>query len=298
MMSHPEQESEKLMVYGGLTSNDGDGDGDGDGGDGGDDDEENLRDLSTLCEMKGHTSHIIGVTCNPIADLDSGASEQTAVSIEENGIHLWDLGASSATETASCLDSKEPLRAGCWDPHHLENFVTVQGTSVCVRDLRTLGKSSDGRLTISDAHRDTITSVDYNPNKPFHIVTAGKDRQSRIFDLRKPECALKVLGGHSHWVYTASYNRFHDQLLLTSGSDSIVNLWSVVSVSSAPLGELEDPQNEKEGDKLVGAYDSHEDSVMGHAWSCYDAWVFASLSYDGRVVVNHVPSTEKYKILL
>ena len=91
-------------------------------------------------------------------------------------------------------------------------------------------------------------------------------------------------------------------------------------MSSAPLGELEDPQTEKEGDKIVSTYDSHEDSVLGircrlsplllqrrtpptpwmsgTAWSCYDAWVFASLSYDGRVVMNHVPSTEKYKILL
>ena len=46
------------------------------------------------------------------------------------------------------------------------------------------------------------------------------------------------------------------------------------------------------------SFDEHEESVYSVAWSACDAWVFASLSYDGRVVINHVPSTEKYKILL
>jgi len=41
-------------------------------------------------------------------------------------------------------------------------------------------------------------------------------------------------------VWQVQYNRFHDQLLLSSGSDASVKLWNIVSVSSAPLGELED----------------------------------------------------------
>lgn len=56
--------------------------------------------------------------------------------------------------------------------------------------------------------------------------------------------------------------------------------------------------SEKEGDKIIKQYDEHEDSVYSIAWSSCDAWVFASLSYDGRVVINHVPAAEKYKILL
>ena len=48
----------------------------------------------------------------------------------------------------------------------------------------------------------------------------------------------------------------------------------------------------------VQAYDEHDDSVYGAAWSAADPWTFASLSYDGRVVVNQVPNATKYKILL
>ncbi len=42
-------------------------------------------------------------------------------------------------------------------------------------------------------------------------------------------------------VWTVRYNRFHDQLILSAGTE-LVNLWSIVSVSSAPLGELEEQQ--------------------------------------------------------
>ena len=41
-------------------------------------------------------------------------------------------------------------------------------------------------------------------------------------------------------VYTAKFNKFHDQLILSAGTDSIVNLWRVSSISSAPLLDIND----------------------------------------------------------
>ena len=38
--------------------------------------------------------------------------------------------------------------------------------------------------------------------------------------------------------------------------------------------------------------------LAGVAWSLADPWTFASLSYDGRMIVNKVPSHTKYKILI
>lgn len=51
-------------------------------------------------------------------------------------------------------------------------------------------------------------------------------------------------------------------------------------------------------DTVVQVFEEHEDSVYAVEWSSTDPWVFASLSYDGRLVINHVPRTEKYRILL
>mmetsp|Transcript_18737 Transcript_18737/g.35370 ORF Transcript_18737/g.35370 Transcript_18737/m.35370 type:complete len:125 (-) Transcript_18737:188-562(-) len=122
---------------------------------------------------------------------------------------------------------------------------------------------------------------------------------ARFWDLRNPSRPINQLGGHTHWIWQIRFNRYHDQLLLTAGTDSVVNLWSIVSASSAPVGELEGTgsTSEKEGDKRIKKYEDHRDSVYSVAWSS-DAWVFASLSYDGTVVVNNVPQSEKYKILL
>ena len=51
-------------------------------------------------------------------------------------------------------------------------------------------------------------------------------------------------------------------------------------------------------DGLVAKYAQHEDSVYSVAWSSVDPWTFASLSYDGRVVVSTVPPEEKRKLVL
>ena len=51
-------------------------------------------------------------------------------------------------------------------------------------------------------------------------------------------------------------------------------------------------------DGVIATYEEHEDSVYAAEWSTADPWLFASLSYDGRVVINRVPKAEKYKILL
>ena len=51
------------------------------------------------------------------------------------------------------------------------------------------------------------------------------------------------------------------------------------------------------GDAVIKEFEEHEDSVYAVEWSGVDPWVFASLSYDGRLVINHVPSKEKFRIL-
>lgn len=51
-------------------------------------------------------------------------------------------------------------------------------------------------------------------------------------------------------------------------------------------------------DSVVSTYEEHEDSVYAAEWSSADPWLFASLSYDGRLVINRVPRALKYQILL
>jgi len=55
---------------------------------------------------------------------------------------------------------------------------------------------------------------------------------------------------------------------------------------------------EKDSDRLIRRYTDFDESVLGLTWSRVHAWVFASLSVDGRFQVTQVPPAEKYRILL
>lgn len=63
--------------------------------------------------------------------------------------------------------------------------------------------------------------------------------------------------------------------------------------SLVPCRSQEPPQ-----DSVIATYEEHEDSVYAVDWSSADPWLFASLSYDGRLVINRVPRALKYHILL
>ncbi len=48
---------------------------------------------------------------------------------------------------------------------------------------------------------------------------------------------------------------------------------------------------------MIGSYGEYEESVYCCDWSAADPWTYASLSYDGRIIVNRVPPAVKYAIL-
>ena len=78
---------------------------------------------------------------------------------------------------------------------------------------------------------------------------------------------------------------------------------SLATLSSEPYGALVDDTEEPEVSKkqledgLVSVWTEHEDSVYTAEWSAADPWTFASLSYDGRLVLGHVPQQVKFSIL-
>lgn len=232
---------------------------------------------------------------------------------------------------------------GRWDPHHRNEISASSGGNVFGYDLRISnnGGESQRSHTISKAHSQMIYDIDYNPNKPYCLMTCGDDCLIRFWDLRMASSSsssstttsstkpIAVLRNHTHWVRSCKYNPFHDQLVLSGGSDAAVDLWRISSISSAPLLEIdgEDVSDGSDGsddgdrsdsdggdspksnkhrrsgettlDTLITRFDeAHEESVNSVAWSLAEAWTFASLSHDGRMVVNTVPSAEKYKILL
>ncbi|KAJ8600235.1 hypothetical protein CTAYLR_001971 [Chrysophaeum taylorii] len=241
--------------------------------------------------------------------------------IDESSLFVWDVESGEHSR----LEVARPT-AAAWSPHAADEIAVAGVVDVRVFDARLKTPAKH----VESPHDGACLDVDYNPNKPFCLATSGDDGCVKFWDTRA-DAPLKILsGGHSHWVTNVKYNRFHDQLLVSAGTDRLVNLWRVSSISSAPLLELgdtpaddDDDDDEPRGgatddddddddldvperpsteataaDVCVRTFDLHDDSVYSLAWSACNAWAFTSLSYDGRVVLNHVPSPEKYKILL
>jgi len=271
----------------------------------------------------------------------------------------------------AALGAALPRRVS-WDPHDTNLILATSGVDVVSYDMR-CSASGGGLGVIRSAHRYGVADVCHNHLQSNVVVTAGMDGVVKFWDLRMhsssisggsdgapsfpPPLLKAVRGGHSHWTTRAIYNPFHDQLVLTGGSDGIANLWRISSCSSAPLLELngneeddgeisegdggDDMEDGKskdaatnEGEEYTRAKDywapksddgedeSEEEDISKSsrnesnaqdirvtrfecsdvtadlAWSAADPWIYATLSYDGAIVVHHVPSKEKYKILL
>lgn len=80
--------------------------------------------------------------------------------------------------------------------------------------------------------------LDFNGNRQYYIATCGDDGYMKFWDIRNPTEPVMSRMEHSHWVWSIRINRFHDQLVLTSSSDSRVILCSTASIASEPLGHM------------------------------------------------------------
>ncbi|KAL2912977.1 Protein tssc1 [Polyrhizophydium stewartii] len=253
---------------------------------------------------------------------EPSGSASELVAIGKSGAGVFSLSGPDMVASFShmIMLAPEPMQTpicGAWSPHSRSQIALGSGNTVGVWDLRS--KSESAR--IDKAHELSVRCLDFNPNKAHQIVSGGDDCKIRIWDTRNTKTFVKEVSDHTHWVWSVSFNRSHDQLLLSSSSDCQVNLTSVVSVSSAVFfdpsqrahGESGSPDGRarrssddedateyqsKTTDGLVASFDQHEEAVYSVAWSAADPWIFASLSYDGRVVVNQVPRDHKYKIIL
>lgn len=267
---------------------------------------------------------------NPTTALWHPGGEDKCVTLVDDRVLLNDVAIQSSNTSNSAsvvaasavnekshkshLDPRSKLTTGEWNPHHNSTSIaTANDNHIRGWDLRSMKTT----WTVENAHAQLIRDLDFNPNKQYVIASCGDDCKAKFWDVRKTNEALLVIAQHSHWIWSIKYNNFHDQLLLTSSSDSRVMLHNASSVSSEPAGhsshsdddddddvDLDDSfeASHKSSDPLedgvLATYEEHEDSVYAVDWSAADPWVFASLSYDGRLVINRVSRNFKYRILL
>ena len=264
--------------------------------------------LTTLSSESGKpVSHISWRQPPHEADSIGSATSGDLLTVDQMGhVQIWDVEAEKAVSTRTAKNSQQHLSATnlhipprvAWDPHAGSDAaaVTMGQGRVRIFDWRADQSIPVGTVDHFTAHRSaSVIDMDYNPNKPYVLATSGTDGLIRFWDLRSAKQPILVCrGGHSHWVWNVQYNPFHDQLVLSTGTDTVVNLWRISSISSAPLLDSEPSAN---ADKKVASFE-HSDACYASSWGAADAWVYATVGYQGKVMLHHVPSKEKYKILL
>lgn len=98
--------------------------------------------------------------------------------------------------------------------------------------------------------------------------------------------------------YFYRYNPVHDELIGTASSDGQVLITRLVGISSSAIESDDMNTKTSSEDKIIATCDQHEDSVYCVEWSTANSWILASLSYDGRLLLNKVPKDEQLRILL
>ena len=233
------------------------------------------------------------------SDLVMRSTDEVAVCTPTE-VYLFHLGSSTPSKlpTTKC-------GALSVDSSNANVLAFSSDRSVCLWDTRTKEVS----LTMKRSHFFPIQCMASNPNLDNVYVTGGGDGRLLFWDVRQPNGSspLETVGNaHAHHITSVQYHPIHDQLLISSGTDCAVNLWRYQGVSSTPSKSipLTSPRSKSTmepitviGDGLVESFKRHEDSVYKCTWS-REGWAIGSVSYDGLLVINSVPTPEKYRILL
>ncbi|XP_026332666.1 EARP and GARP complex-interacting protein 1 [Hyposmocoma kahamanoa] len=217
--------------------------------------------------------------------------------VYDNNMSVHDLTTGdSVVSVAPERRARLKFTGGKWNPHqgHCQ-FALLQDTHIKCYDTRT--DCTKPSWCIDSAHRQLARDLDFNPNRQFHLASAGDDAALNIWDYRNGKEPIFSRTDHSHWVWTVRYNSYHEQLLLTGSSDARALLTAAASVCSH-LDDEGARLSKVLEDGVLQSYEQHEDSVYCAEWSAAEPWTFASLSYDARLVLSRVPRHFKYKILL
>lgn len=219
--------------------------------------------------------------------------------VEDRQLRCWQIGEGDAKEIGSLQGRPDAsLAGGAWDPLDTSRLASIAGGSIQLWDVRSFGRAGDEVKASEQPLRD----CSFAAQSPNVLSTVGDDCQLRCWDLRRTGGGpLVTVSGHTRWVWRVRHNPVHDSLVITSSADCAVGLHYLPGVrAAAAQGRAVNAgtMGRASHNGRVHTADDHEEAVYGAEWSAADPWVFASLSYDGRVVVNRVPSAIKYKILI
>lgn len=219
-------------------------------------------------------------------DLDGLQNEFKAV--QQNVLSTVSLEASKlGAETVNFTSKSGKIRCAAMAPYDPTLcLVSCDEEGLQLVDLRT--KKSSPFANTKHCHGfGYTTAVDFDRAKPGQFISAGTDGYVYVHDIRyNTTCAaatVREIKAHEHTINGCLFNPFHNDLVLSCSSDQTMKLWDMEHGGEA---------------KCLRRLADFGDSVVALCWSSTSPWVFAGLSFNGKLLVDTVPNEKKMSILL
>jgi WD40 repeat protein len=177
-------------------------------------------------------------------------------------------------------------------------------------DLRMHLSSRDGSClppakllkTVRGGHSHWITRASYNPFYDQLVLSGGTDGIANLW--RVSSCSSAPL---LDFADDDDVNNSAEDANDGDEDEGDGN-WAVEQEAGSPTDPTDDAQRGEEKKDVTSVKPSSNDTRVSRyectdttadvCWSASDPWMYASLACDGTLAVHHVPSKEKYKILL
>lgn len=196
-------------------------------------------------------------------------------------------------------------------------YYLASGGDDCRANFWDLRRTSFPALHLQ-THTHWIWSVRYNPFHDRLVLSAGSD--ARVALMRAQSIASEPFGQMADYEEDDDNdnNILGDNLEITpdaeDSKESAKTLTQENVKESSSCGVVDEKDasdnlndNRKESrnsdqlqqhpkDEIINVYEEHDDSVYAAEWAS-DPWIFASLGFESRLVINRVPKVEKFNIL-
>lgn len=228
-------------------------------------------------DVAGSCADVCQMTTDDAKMLAAMGSDLKVLTFDNGSVQVSQQCA-AGTQLVSCCKSS-PADA---------NILACAGASTYhVCDLR----AREPVQRVDHAHMSQIEALDLSESGNL-LASTGRDGLLRVWDLRK-HCAgpLHDIRAHSHWIWAVEFHRKFNQLLLTSSSDGTACLWD--------LSAQQDAAGSRDEAAKAASTVKHSESVYNARWAQAEhSFLWCSMSYDGHVAVNTVPSSVKNHSML
>ena len=161
--------------------------------------------------------------------------------------------APAASVNLAASDDVRCVHSVVWSPHHEHVVAAAVDNRLVLVDMRT-GQPQQQQVLpgTNGAHGfGSILHVEFSPSSTSTMLSSGEDGYVRLWDSRKTSSSstvgqkgsstashsssalLSSQKVHDHWCTKATFNSFHDELILTASTDNTCRLWSFPPTLSA-----------------------------------------------------------------